>query len=77
MEAKYAKGNRLYFCPSIKRMPHGTNIPAGMVEVTEVVDHGENEYDIYQRPRFSYVVRQVAGMGQQGTDDSELHVWEG
>jgi len=72
--AKYAVGNRLYFSPSLDRMPHGTLIPAGMVEVIEVVDHGNNDP---QRPRFTYVVRQVAGMETQGASESELHVWKG
>lgn len=76
MVPKYTVGNRLYFCPSIKRMPHGTNIPAGMVEVTEVVDHGESQYDIYERPRFTYVVIHVPSGEKQGTDETELHVWE-
>src|SRR5687767_4076860 len=70
---KYAVGNRLYFSPSLERMPHGSHIPAGMVEVIKVVDHGENGYD--PRPRFTYVVRQIAGGDKQGAAESELHVW--
>jgi len=77
--AKYAKGNRLYFSPSLSRMPHGSSIPAGMVEVIEVVDHGPRASDPQpwlDRPRFSYVVQQVVGGEKQGTDESELHEWK-
>jgi len=65
-------GSRLYFCPSVERMPHGTNIPAGMVEVMEVVDHGDNPDD--QRPRFTYVVRHTSTGDRQGADANELHM---
>jgi hypothetical protein len=70
--AAYEKDELLYFSPSIERMPHGTVIPAGMVVVTEVVDHGDADHT---RPRWTYVVRQInTGAPQtQGAGEGELH----
>jgi hypothetical protein len=80
--AKYAVGNRLYFSPSLDRMPHGSAIPAGMVEVLEVVDHGPIKYAPLTQPRperFTYFVYRVGtnGDGKQGASESELYEWKG
>lgn len=76
--AKYVAGDILYFCPSIKRMPHGSNIPAGMVEVIEIVDHGTHDPT---RDRWTYVVKQKDKpfdvMARQGAAEEELHFWLG
>src|SRR5687767_1849798 len=68
---KYAVGNRLYFSPSLERMPHGSHIPAGMVEVLAVYEVGELD----PRIRFTYVVCPITGGDKQGAAESELHVW--
>ena len=74
--AAYAVGDKLYFCPSIKRMPHGSNIPAGMVRVTEVVDHGA---PTLYAGWWSYVVESdgysISKDGTQGAAEDELHRW--
>lgn len=73
----YVVGDRVYFCPSLKRMPHGTVIGAGMVVVTEIVDHGTSDPS---RDRWTYIVREdgLSATGKartQGAAEEELHFW--
>lgn len=68
----YVVGDQLYFCPSLKRMPHGSIIPAGIVTVTEIVDHGTGDPT---RDRWTYVVEHATG--KQGAAEEELHFWNG
>lgn len=74
ISAAYVQGEVLYFSPSVERMPHGTTIPAGLVIVAEVVDHGDSDP---MRPRWTYVVRQlnmpVNSAQKQGAGEAELH----
>lgn len=69
----YVVGDRVYFSPSLDRMPHGTAIRAGMTVVTEIVDHGTVVPD---RDRWTYVVQEMYGMGRQGAAEKELHLWD-
>lgn len=68
--AEFQVGDKLYFLPGER--PHGYRCPAGEVEVTRVVDHGE--FPRFGAQRFTYVV-QVPGIAatSQGTDRTELH----